>query len=275
MPEPTRLDAPVECLGLLRVYDTPTGRVQAVKGVDLTIDHGVCAAVVGPSGSGKSSLLRLIVGIDEPSAGDVVIAGISLARLPAKRRRRTLAGIVSHVHQRPQDNLLPDLTVRQQLERVARRRHADDASIDALLDRLGLTAIAHRLPDQLSGGEQQRAAFARGAIGDPAVIVADEPTAELDRESTRHVLDTIDALTARGLTVVVATHDPQVLERVDQVIHLDDGAVTSVRDGTDELSVIDRAGRLQLPASMRHRFPDRRARLGWDDAAGALKVTPP
>lgn len=268
-------DAPIECHGLLRVYDTPTGRVQAVKGIDLTIERGISVAFVGPSGSGKSSLLRMLVGIDEPTAGDVVIDGISLARLGTRRRRRTLSRIVSHVYQRPSDNLLDDLPVRQQLERVVRRRGGSIEFVDAMLERLGLTDRADHLPDELSGGEQQRVAFARGAVGRPAVIVADEPTAELDTRSTERVLDAIDDIVADGLTVVLATHDAQVLERAGQVVQLDDGAITSVRDGTGELAVIDRSGRLQLPADVRDRYPDRRARLAVDDDDGSFRVSPP
>lgn len=265
----------VECIGLLRVYETTTGRVQAVKGVDLTIDRGVSVAIVGPSGSGKSSLLRMLVGLDDPTAGEVVIGGMSIGRMPARRRRRALAPVLSHVHQRPNDNLLPYLTVRQQVERMARRRRAAAREVDELIERMGLTDRQHHLPAALSGGEQQRTAFARGAVGRPAVVVADEPTAELDEASTERVVAAMRALAEGGLTVVVATHDPLVLTGVDQVVHLDDGAVTSVSDAAGQLAVIDRAGRVQLPVDAREHFPARRARVDWDADEQTLKVTPP
>lgn len=265
----------VECTNLLKVYESPTGRVQAVRGVDLTIERGIGAAVIGPSGSGKSSLLRIIAGIDEPTAGEAIVAGVDLARLRRGPRRRMRARVLSHVYQRPGDNLLEHLDVLEQVERVARRRHAAPHAAREILDRLGLSDRMRHRPWQLSGGEQQRVAFARSAVGDPAVIIADEPTAELDTASTSLVLDAVDHLTASGITVLLATHDAQVLERLDHVITLRDGAVASVSSAGTELAVIDRAGRLQLPAHIREHFPDHRARLTWDDAARQLTVESP
>jgi putative ABC transport system ATP-binding protein len=126
-----------------------------------------------------------------------------------------------------------------------------------MLDRVGLTARRDHRPGELSGGEQQRLAFARAAVGAPGLIIADEPTAELDHESSRHVLDVVDALVASGITVVIATHDRHVQDRIAHVVTLRDGAVASVRLGDEELSVIDDSGRLQLPPEVRGRFPRR------------------
>jgi energy-coupling factor transporter ATP-binding protein EcfA2 len=112
-------------------------------------------------------------------------------------------------------------------------------------------------------------------VGSPALIIADEPTAELDRASSRQVLDAIDALVTGGITVLVATHDRQVQERIGHVVTLRDGAVASVRIDGEELSVIDESGRLQLPPGIRDRFPGRRARVAWDDEGGRLTGSPP
>jgi len=265
----------IECVSLLRVYESATGRVQAVRGVDLTIESGRSVAVVGPSGSGKSSLLRLIGGLDEPTAGDVSINGVSLVRLSGGARRRMRARLLAHVHQRPMDNLLGHLTALEQVVRVAERRGVGVEESREMLDALGLAARADHLPDQMSGGEQQRLAFARGAVGSPAVIIADEPTAELDTASTDRVLDAIERLSGEGITVLVATHDPRVLERVDEVVMLRDGSIASVTDSGIELAVIDHAGRIQLPPEVRAHFPDRRALVSWDAERRTFTVEEP
>ncbi len=265
----------IECVSLLRVYESATGRVQAVRGVDLTIDSGRSVAVVGPSGSGKSSLLRMIGGIDEPTAGDVSIDGVNLVRLSPGARRKMRARLLGHVHQRPMDNLLGHLTALDQVSRVAARRGVGPQEAREMLDMLGLADRADHLPDQLSGGEQQRLAFARGAVGGPAVIIADEPTAELDTVSTDRVLDAIEGLSGRGITVLVATHDERVLGRVDEVVTLRDGSIASVTYAGTELAVIDHAGRIQLPPEVRAHFPDRRARISWDPGRRAFTVEEP
>ena len=265
----------IECTGLLRVFESSTGRVQAVRGVDLTIESGRAVAVVGPSGSGKSTLLRMIGGLDEPSAGDVLIDGVNLARLSRGERRRMRARMIASIHQRPSDNLLVHLTALDQVMHVAHRRGVGlDESLE-MLDALGLGDRIDHLPNQMSGGEQQRLAFARGAVGAPAVIIADEPTAELDTDSSDRVLDAIGRLTGDGITVLVATHDPRVLERVDEVVMLRDGSVASVTDQGIELAVIDHAGRIQLPPDVREHFPDRRARISWDPDRGVFTVEGP
>lgn len=265
----------IECISLLRVFESASGRVQAVRGVDLTIESGRSVAVVGPSGSGKSSLLRMIGGLDEPTAGDVSIDGVNLVRLSAGARRKVRARLLAHVHQRPMDNLLGHLTALDQVVRVARRRGVGVDDAVEMLDALGLAHRADHLPDELSGGEQQRLAFARGAVGAPAVIIADEPTAELDTASTDRVLDAIEHLSARGITALIATHDARVLERVDQIVTLRDGSIASVTEAGSELAVIDHAGRIQLPPEVREHFPDRRAKISWDAERGTFTVEEP
>ena len=185
------------------------------------------------------------------------------------------ARLLAHVHQRPMDNLLGHLTALEQVVRVAERRGVGVEESREMLDALGLAARADHLPDQMSGGEQQRLAFARGAVGSPAVIIADEPTAELDTASTDRVLDAIERLSGERITVLVATHDPRVLERVDEVVMLRDGSVASVTDSGIELAVIDHAGRIQLPPEVRAHFPDRRALVSWDAERRTFTVEEP
>lgn len=264
----------VRCEHLVAVYESATGRVQAVRGVDLDIMAGVTTAVVGPSGSGKSSLLRMIAGLDVPTAGLVEVNGINLSSQRPGQRARLRGRLLTHVYQRPADNLLGHLTARQQLRRLAAPRSMAQARTADALDRLGLTHRAEHLPGAMSGGEQQRLAFARAMVAGHAVVIADEPTAELDRSSANAVLDAIDVLASEGVTVLVATHDQMVMDRAAQVVTLRDGAVASITIAGTELAVIDGSGRLQLPPEVRDRFPLHRAHLVWDDEADRLVVEP-
>lgn len=248
----------------MKIYASAVGRVQALRGVDLTIERGELVALVGPSGSGKSSLLRIIAGLDEASAGAVTVDGVDFARVARSRRRKVRSRLLSHVFQQPSDNLLEHLTAIEQVERVAHRRGADTTAAVAALEQVRLDhRHAHR-PDELSGGEQQRLAFARAIVGRPALVIADEPTAELDTATTHAIVDVIAELNANGTTILLATHDPVVLERIGHVVTLRDGAVAGVRRHGAERAVIDSIGRLQLPPDVRHHFPDASARLGWD-----------
>lgn len=263
----------LSCEHLVRFYDTPSGRVQAVRGVDLELATGTRAAVVGPSGSGKSSLLRMLAGLDRPTAGTVLLDGVELWRLGERARTRLRATTLSHVHQRPGDNLFAHLTAAMQLRRVAPDR--DREPVDEWLERLGLSHRADHLPDEMSGGERQRLAFARAAVAGHRVVIADEPTSQLDSASADAVMEAVDELAADGVTILLATHDRRVLDRVDEVITLRDGAVATVTSGGSALSVIDRSGRLQLPPELRDRFPDRRVRLVWDEESDHVGLERP
>lgn len=268
-------DPVIACEHLVKVYDAPTGRVQAVRGVDIEIERATTTAIVGPSGSGKSSLLRMIAAIDQPTAGLVTVAGEDLVAMRPGRRARRRGRLLTHVYQRPSHNLLGHLTARQQLLRIARPRRGASQRVDETLERLGLHRRGDHVPATMSGGEQQRLAFARAMVAGHQVVIADEPTAELDSASAVAVLDAVDRLIEQDVTVLVATHDPRVLTRVDQVIMLRDGAVSSVATGGVEHAVIDRSGRLQLPPDIRDRFPERKAVLSWDDDEDRLTVDPP
>ena len=265
----------VACEHLVKVYDSPTGRVQAVRGVDLDIEPGVTTAIVGPSGSGKSSLLRMLAAIDVPTAGLVTVAGENLIEMRPGKRAHHRARLLTHVYQRPRDNLLGHLTAEQQLLRLARPRRGARDRVWSALEHLGLAHRGDHVPDQMSGGEQQRLAFARAVVAGHRLVIADEPTAELDSESAASVLDTVDTLAESGVTVLLATHDPRVLRRMEQVVTLRDGAVASVTRSGTELAIIDRSGRLQLPPEIRARFPDRTAVLRWDEDGPSLTVDPP
>ena len=213
------------CIDLVKTYRTPTGAVHALRGVTLGFPGAALTAVVGPSGSGKSSLLRVLTGIDRATFGEVWVEGQSVARSSARRLRRLRRDVVGYVFQRPSDNFLPNLTVGEHLRLVSGR---SDAGLD-VLEKLGISHRVDHLPSELSGGEQQRAAFAQAVVAGSKMIVADEPTAELDTESAKLVMDGVRTLVDTGVTFVIATHDSTVRRSADAVIELDHGRVK----GTD------------------------------------------
>ena len=183
--------------------------------------------MVGPSGSGKSSLLRILACVDRPTAGSVRVGGADVATMGARGRRRVRRRLVGYVFQQPGDNLLAYLTTREQLELAAQLRSAEEPEeVDRLLAALGLEHRAGHRPEQLSGGEQQRLAFAAAVIGGPALVVADEPTAELDSESGERLMQAVLGLRDQGTSLVVSSHDPVVTGAVDQIVRLHDGEVT-------------------------------------------------
>lgn len=255
--ERARSEPAAICQGVVRIYWASSGEVHALKGVDVLVPPGRLTAITGPSGSGKSSLLRMLAAQDRPTAGSVTVAGEPLGRLSARRLRALRRRQVGYVFARPSHNLLQHLTAREHMALAARlrgvRRDRARAETDALLEALELTARADHLPGQLSGGEQQRLAFCQAVVGEPTLVVADEPTGELDSATTDDLLGAVHALTRAGTTVVIATHDPVCAAAADQVIHLRSGTVAHEEIGGRRLWVIDADGRIQLPDdALRH-----------------------
>ena len=250
------------CEGLVRIYWSPSGEVHALKGVDAVVPAGRLTAITGPSGSGKSSLLRILAAQDRPTAGRAEVAGQALTGLSAHKLRALRRRHIGYVFPRPPQNLLPHLTGREHLAMAASfrgvRRAEAVQQTDELLDLLGIADRAEHLPGQLSGGEQQRLAFAQAVIGRPALVVADEPTSELDSATTADLLAAVHQLTRTGTTVVMATHDPLAAGAADQVIHLRSGAVSHEEVDGRRLAVIDGDGRIQLPEEALARFAARR-----------------
>ncbi|MGH2735131.1 MAG: ABC transporter ATP-binding protein [Actinomycetota bacterium] len=262
------------CIGVVKIYWTETGEVHALKGVDALFSEGAVTALVGPSGSGKSSMLRILAGQDRPTAGSVFIGNTEVNSLGGRDLHRFRKANVGYVFQRPSDNLISYLTVREHLEHVARLRGVvGNTGIGRLLEALELTTREDHHPHQLSGGEQQRLAFAQAVVGGPKLIVADEPTAELDSVSAHALLEQVLGLAHQGLAVVVSTHDPEVVGIADRTIYLRHGAIESETREKRSLSVIDASGRIALPPEALTLFPDRRAVMTFEN--GEVRITPP
>jgi ABC-type lipoprotein export system ATPase subunit len=215
----------VACRDLSVDYRTASGTVPALHEVDVDVGRGRLTVLAGPSGSGKSSFLRVLAGLQRPRAGSVVLRGQDIAHLrsgPRRRLRRSAMGIVL---QNPSDNLVEYLRAIEQIRLAARLRRVDSSEAPELLDAVGLGDRATARLSELSGGEQQRIAFAAAAVGQPLLLLADEPTAQLDTVAGQHLLESVRRLVDRGSTVVLASHDPAVIDAADDVVRLLDGQV--------------------------------------------------
>jgi putative ABC transport system ATP-binding protein len=216
--------------GLTREFQAGRAVVHALREVDVGVGEGELAVVHGPSGSGKTTLLNLVGGLDRPTAGRVWVAGAEVSRLGEEglvRFRRTTIGFVFQGF-----GLLPILTAAENVEVPLRLQKAEPARRDSrvreLLDAVGLGGRANHRPYELSGGEQQRVAIVRALVNDPPLLLADEPTGQLDSENARTIMELIrDLVDSRGVSALVATHDPALLDVADRVIRLQDGRVVA------------------------------------------------
>jgi ABC-type lipoprotein export system ATPase subunit len=207
---------------------TPT-EVRALDGISFTVRSGEYVAIVGESGSGKTTLMHVLGGLDRPTSGDVVVDGRSLARTSRRELATLRARAIGFVFQG--FNLLPNLDARENVAlaaRYARRRGGEAvARAERVLHDVGLADRMHHRPSALSGGQQQRVAIARALVNDPALLLADEPTGELDSRTAETVLELLGALNARGQTLIVVTHSEAVYRRARRVIRLADGRIVS------------------------------------------------
>ncbi len=223
-----QLEYAIETLRLTKTYKTPAGDYPALKGIDLQVKHGEFVAVQGKSGAGKSTMINLITGIDRPTSGEIVVGGTPIHHLSEDRRARWRGlnlGVVFQFFQ-----LLPSLTLIENItlvmdfcntyplrERKARALH--------LLDQVGIAEHADKIPSRISGGQQQRVAIARALANDPPVIVADEPTGNLDSRTAHEIFDLFTSLVERGKTLLVVTHDKEIAARAPRVIEMADGLI--------------------------------------------------
>jgi putative ABC transport system ATP-binding protein len=224
------MPALIEARGLAKTYRLGRVDVPALRGVDIDVQRGEFIAIVGPSGSGKSTLMHLLGCLDTPTAGSYLIDGEQVGSLAGRRLAQVRNRKVGFVFQT--FNLMPRLSIEENvalplkyrggIARGERKRRAI-----AGLQALGLGHRIGHKPDELSGGERQRVAIARALIGEPAILMADEPTGNLDSKAGGEVLRTFEALHAAGHTVILVTHDPNVADRAQRVIQMADGQVVT------------------------------------------------
>ena len=216
--------------GVSRVYQKGKDRVEVLHELDLTIPDGDFLAIMGPSGSGKTTLLNLLGGLDKPSGGAVTVGGAELSSMSNSQLstwRSTHVGFVFQFY-----NLLPVLTALRNVElpllltNFSAKERANRARI--ALDIVGLAERAKHLPSELSGGEEQRVAIARAIVSDPTLLLCDEPTGDLDRETAEEILKLLQILNREhGKTIVMVTHDPQAAEYATRILHVDKGKLES------------------------------------------------
>jgi ABC-type lipoprotein export system ATPase subunit len=250
----------IEVRDVFRVHQTAEGDAAALQGLSLTVHAGETVTVLGPSGSGKSTFLRILAGLDRPSAGTVRVFGTELAKLPARDVARYRTRTVGYADQHYARALAPELTARELIgielglageTPAVRNRRADE-----LLERVGLADRRRARPAELSGGEQQRIAVAASLAHRPKLFLADEPTGELDADSARLVYDTIgELIRAERCTAVIVSHDPESASIADRVVRIRDGRVSEESGGTlrEESIVVGKGGWLRLPEELLRR----------------------
>lgn len=223
----TGLDVRLEALEM--VYEVDGEQVHALRGIDLTIAAGESIALLGPSGSGKSSLLALLAGLQRPTSGRALVGGYDVSALSERELLVLRAREIGVVVQGPARNLLPyanaEDNIRFAQRAVPRDRRSGLRSATELLEALGLGHVRRSRLGALSGGEQQRLSLAVGLAGAPALLLADEPTSQLDAVNRAHVVDLLSTAAAEGTTIVLVTHDEHLAQQVDRSIHLRDGQV--------------------------------------------------
>ena len=268
---------------LFKIYKTDELEVVALRGLDLQVAKGEMMAIVGASGSGKSTFLNILAGLDTPSAGQITVGNRDLLRMKDEdlvdyRRRE-----VGFIWQQTGRNLIPYLTALQNIEAPmileGVKRRIAKARAQELLTAVGLSDKARRRPNELSGGEQQRVAIGVALANQPPLLLADEPTGELDSATADEVFRVLREINrSTQVTVVIVTHDREITSRVDRVVAMRDGKASTelVRDAessdVNELAVVDRSGRLQIPREyLDEANIQRRARIDLTDGKVTIK----
>ena len=264
----------IECENLVKIYKTKETEVLALQGLELTVNEGELMAIIGNSGSGKSTFLNMIGGLDRPSAGRLIVDGKDLFKLSDAELVQYKRSTVGFVWQNNARNLLPYLTALENVQTPMlfsadtkqKKKRAEE-----LLELVGMSHRKNSRLSQLSGGEQQRIAIALALANDPKLLLADEPTGAVDAKTGAYILDVFRRLNEElGLTIVIVTHDQSLARKVNRVVSIRDGKTSAERlmkvdyraqmaeigslssdvETQDEFAVLDRAGRLQIPREM-------------------------
>lgn len=222
------MDPLIKVTNLCRYFGEGDVQVKALDALDLTIERGEFTATIGPSGSGKSTLLQLIGGLDVPTAGSIELAGKDIAHMSGRELsdfRRDHIGFIFQAY-----NLIPVLSAEENIEYVMLLQGVDPAErkrrVGDIMEKVGLQGYEHRLPAQLSGGQQQRVAVARAMVSQPDIILADEPTANLDSATGIALLEIMKELNEEeNMTFIFSTHDPKIMERARRLVHMEDGKI--------------------------------------------------
>lgn len=270
-------DVMIECDGLVKIYKTKDIEVLALQGLDLTVKRGELMAIIGNSGSGKSTFLNMIGGLDRPSAGKLYVDGKNLFQMTEDELVEYKRSTVGFVWQNNARNLLPYLTAWENVmtpmlfQKNAMSESDKKKRAEELLELVGLSERKNNKLSQLSGGEQQRVAIAIALANNPKLLLADEPTGAVDRKTADDILDMFRKLNEQlGLTIVIVTHDKELASKVNRVISIRDGKTSSERimkseykkrledidinweeePAQEEFVVLDRAGRIQIPSEL-------------------------
>lgn len=262
-------DIMIQADGLVKIYKSKQTEVLALQGLDLTVEAGELTALIGNSGSGKSTFLNMIGGLDRPSAGTLMVGGNNLFTMTEKELVRYKRDTVGFVWQNNARNLLPYLTA---LENIMLPMYLSDTKKKKqkaleLLDMVGLSSKKHSRLNTLSGGEQQRVAIAIALANSPKLLLADEPTGSVDSQTANYIFDIFTELNRNGQTILIVTHDVALSKKVKRVVAIRDGKISSERilkesyadrlketnidwrmeDTQEEYAIIDKAGRVQIP----------------------------
>ena len=258
--------------GLVKIYKTKETEVLALQGLDLSVETGELTAIIGNSGSGKSTFLNMIGGLDKPSAGSLFVAGQNLFTMSEKELVLYKRDTVGFVWQNNGRNMLPFLSAIENVMlpmNLSSTKHKHDKALE-LLEMVGMSHKKHNRMNMLSGGEQQRIAIAIALANSPKLLLADEPTGSVDFKTADFIFDVFTELNRNGQTILIVTHDMALSKKVRRVVAIRDGKISSERvlkekyadrlketnidwraeDTQDEYAVLDRAGRVQIPAEL-------------------------
>ena len=285
----------IYCENLVKIYKTKDSEVLALQGLELNIDRGELVAIIGNSGSGKSTFLNMVGGLARPSAGRLFVDGRNLFKMTDQELVEYKRSTVGFVWQNNARNLLPYLTASENIQMpmmLTGKRQRKERALE-LLELVGMSHKKDRKLNEMSGGEQQRIAIAIALANDPKLLLADEPTGSVDTKTGNYILDIFRELNRNGQTIMIVTHDRMVSKKVGRVIAIRDGKTSSefimkqsyvdrldsvdvfAEDIQDEFAILDRAGRVQIPRELRDAIGVRGNKLVLRQEGGRILMEAP